>query len=157
MHRLVCECPPLDVNSLYVYLLLSEHFPQTCIVSEDQHGLRGMVSAYVLPQRPETLFVWQVAIATRARGAGLGQRLVRALLARPGLQHIRYIETTVAQSNLASRRMFAGLARSLETQWGEHALFDASLFETDGHEAEPLLRIGPFDAYRVSDASPNEY
>lgn len=154
MHRLVCECPPLDVNSLYVYLLLSEHFSQTCIVSEDEHGLRGMVSAYVPPQRPETLFVWQVAVAQRARGAGLAQRLVRALLARPGLQSIQYIETTVAPNNQASRRMFAGLARSLETQWGEHALFDASLFETGGHEAEPLLRIGPFDVHRISGAPP---
>ncbi|MBV6272301.1 diaminobutyrate acetyltransferase [Alcaligenaceae bacterium CGII-47] len=157
MHRLVCECPPLDVNSLYVYLLLSEHFSQTCIVSEDEHGLRAMVSAYVPPQCPEVLFVWQVAVAQRARGAGLAQRLIRALLTRAELQGIKYIETTVAPSNLASRRMFAGLARSLETHWGEQAHFDASLFGTSGHEAEPLLRIGPFDAHCVSNARCDEY
>jgi L-2,4-diaminobutyric acid acetyltransferase len=157
MHRLVSECPPLDVNSRYAYLLLCEHFSRSCIVSEDRLGLRGLVTAYVPPLRPEVLFVWQVAVAERARGTGLARRMLLALLARPGLGDIRYIETTVAPGNLASRRMFAGLSRSLGTHWGEQALFDAGLFETDGHEEEPLLRIGPFEAHPDSGAPPEEH
>src|SRR3546814_10843028 len=29
IHRLISECPPLDLNSVYTYLLLSEHFSRT--------------------------------------------------------------------------------------------------------------------------------
>lgn len=147
MHRLVCDCPPLDVNSLYVYLLLCEHFSRTCIVSEDDHGLNGMVTGYVPPGRPDVLFIWQVAVAARMRGQGLGQRMLHGLCARPGLEAIRYIETTVSPGNQASRRMFASLARSLDAECVERLLFDAPLFGPGGHDAEPLLRIGPFGAH----------
>ncbi|MDN5842331.1 MAG: diaminobutyrate acetyltransferase [Alcaligenaceae bacterium] len=148
MHRLVCDCPPLDVNSLYVYLLLCEHFSQTCIVSEDDHGLNGMVTGYVPPGRPDVLFVWQVAVAARMRGQGLGRCMLLELCDRTGMEAIQYIETTVSPGNRASRSMFAGLAQSLNTECAEHPLFDAPLFGPGEHDAEPLLRIGPFGAHR---------
>ena len=92
------------------------------------------------------LFVWQVAVHRQARGNGLGGRMLRHLLQRPGLGHIQYIETTVGPGNMASRRMFAGLARSLRTPLVESRLFDRDLFGPHEHEDEPLLRIGPLGA-----------
>src|SRR5690606_39264906 len=66
LHRLVSECPPLDVNSLYAYLLLCEHFSATCVVAESAGGLiDGFISAYVPPTRPDVIFVWQVAVHAR--------------------------------------------------------------------------------------------
>lgn len=144
MCGLVRACPPLDANSAYAYLLLAEHFPDTCILAEDHDGLAGLVTGYVPPRRPDTLFVWQVAVADRVRGLGLGRQMLQALIERPELSGIHYIETTVGPDNLASRRMFAGLAQDLRAVTVEAAFFDAALFGADHHDAEPLLRIGPF-------------
>lgn len=146
MHRLIAACPPLDLNSVYLYLLLAEHFPATCILAEDDQGLLGLVTAYLPPGREDTLFVWQVAVHERARGQGLAQRMIESLLARPGLEQVRHIETTVGPDNLASRHMFAGLARKLRAPLQEQTLFTARHFAPDTHEAEPLLCIGPFDS-----------
>ncbi|MGB6242069.1 MAG: diaminobutyrate acetyltransferase [Castellaniella sp.] len=150
LHLLVAHCPPLDLNSVYLYLLLTEHFPQTCIVAEDDRGVLGMVSAYLPPQQDEVLFVWQVAVHPRARGLGLGLRMLRQLLQRRGLRPIRWVETTVGPGNQASRRLFARLADHLQAPMRESALFDAALFGAQAHEAEPLLRIGPFSLSAVN-------
>jgi hypothetical protein len=63
IHHLISECPPLDLNSLYAYLLLGEHFSDTCVLAESAGGrINGFISAYVIPTRPDVLFVWQVAV-----------------------------------------------------------------------------------------------
>lgn len=147
IHRLVEQCPPLDLNSLYAYLLLSEHFADTCVLAQDERSeVLGFVSAYVPPYKPEVLFVWQVAVHSRARGQALARRMLCKLLERPGLSAIRYIETTVGPDNAASRGVFAGLARQLHAAVSDSALFGPELFGPAGHEEERLLRIGPFQA-----------
>ena len=140
----MARCPPLDLNSVYLYLLLTEHFPDTCILAEDRDGLLGMVSAYRPPDRDDTLFIWQVAVDPRARGRGLGLEMLLGLLARRSSRPVRWVETTVGPGNRASRRLFSRLAACLDAPLGETALFDAALFGAQAHEAEPLLRIGPF-------------
>lgn len=142
IHRLIADCPPLDLNSVYTYLLLAEHFGETCLVASDDEAPLGFISAYFPPGRPDVLFVWQVAVHPRARGRRLGQRMLRRLLTRMGERHVRYIETTVGPGNAASRRMFGGLAARLDVPIRESSMFDRHLFG-DSHEAEPLLRIGP--------------
>lgn len=143
VHRLISECPPLDLNSLYCYLLLSEHFSDTCVVAECDGRIDGYVSAYIPPSKPDVLFVWQVAVHERARGQGLGPRMLNSLLARPGLNRIRYIETTVGPTNAASRGMFSRFAQQFEAEIQETPLFEYHLFGSKGHDAEPLIRIGP--------------
>ena len=142
IHALVRACPPLDLNSLYGYLLLCLHHSGTCVVAESAQGIVGFVSAYLPPGKPDTLFVWQVAVARHCRGQGLGRRMLQHLLQRPAVRSVRFIETTVGPGNAASRAMFAGWARSLGVALSSTPLFEASLFG-DGHEAEDLLRLGP--------------
>ena len=148
VHRLIKECPPLDLNSIYTYLLLAEHFSHTCVLAEGNGMLDGYISAYIPPTKPDVLFVWQVAVHPRARGRGLGQRMLQRLLERPGLEQIRYLETTVGSANIASRRMFAGFARMLQATSTESPLFERDLFGQGGHDDEPLIRIGPFEVLR---------
>ncbi|WP_019938865.1 diaminobutyrate acetyltransferase [Bordetella sp. FB-8] len=149
VHRLVAQCPPLDLNSLYAYLLLSEHHAQTCALAEDDaRQVVGFVSAYIPPRHPDVLFVWQVAVHPRARGSGLGRRMLWHLLERPAASAIRYIETTVSPGNAASRAVFAGLARKLDAGCSDTALFGPELFGQEEHEEERLLRIGPFQVSR---------
>lgn len=144
LHDLVSQCPPLDLNSVYLYLLLTEHFPDTCILAQDSMGVCGMVSAYQPPGRPDVLFVWQVAVHPRARGMGLALGMLQRLLERENLARVQWVETTVSPGNRASRGLFAKLAEKLEASLDESTLFDAGLFGPGTHEAEPLLRIGPF-------------
>lgn len=144
IHGLIRACPPLDVNSLYVYLLLAHHHPDTCAVAQAPGGeLQGFVSAYVPPATPDVLFVWQVAVHESARGLGLGGAMLRSLLERPSLSGVRFIETTVGPDNAASRGMFSSLARRLKTQINESALFETHHFGEQAHEEERLLRLGP--------------
>ena len=143
IHSLIKQCPPLDLNSIYTYLLLSEHFSQTCVLAQGEQGLDGFISAYIPPGRPDVLFVWQVAVHERARGRSLGRRMLVELLTRPHLSDTRYLETTVGPDNVASRGMFAGLARYLQAETHESSLFDSHLFGDSGHDDERLIRLGP--------------
>lgn len=144
IHELVADCPPLDLNSIYSYLLLCEHFTTTCVLATVDGEPQGFVSAYIPPAKPDVLFVWQVAVHARNRGQGLGRLMLASLLARTDLKGIRYIETTVSPDNLASRRMFEGVAQSLCAAMQEVPLFGSDLFGAQAHQDEPLLRIGPF-------------
>jgi L-2,4-diaminobutyric acid acetyltransferase len=145
IHRLITECPPLDVNSLYAYLLLCEHFGATCVVAESAGGtIDGFISAYVPPARQGHLFIWQVAVHSRARGKRLARTMLHHLLARPELAHVRHLETTVGPDNQASRRTFTGLASDLGAHISEQPFFGQQLFGGADHDDEMLLKIGPF-------------
>lgn len=134
----------LDDNSPYVYLMLGRYYADTCTVAERGGSLGGFVSAFVPPEQPDTLFVWQVGVSPDARGHGLATRMILALLERDACADVRHIEATVTPSNAASLALFRGLADKLGTRCRESECFPEELFPTNGHEAELLLRIGPF-------------
>lgn len=145
IYALVRDTGVLDVNSPYSYLMLGEYFADTCVVAEKSDGIVGFVSGFIPPERPETLFVWQVGVADSEQGRGLGKRLLRRLLARKVCRNVRYIETTVTPSNTASTKLFQSMTRDLETLCVIQSGFDDTLFPDDGdHESERLFRIGPF-------------
>lgn len=148
MHALVERCKPLDVNSRYCYLVLCEHFSSTCILAEMDGEVVGMMTAYVVPERRDTLFVWQIAVDERLRGQGLARKLFAHLLKRRNLKNITIIEATVNPSNDASRALFRSLARECGCAVVESPLFAASLFGEEGHEAENLIRVGPIYSVR---------
>jgi L-2,4-diaminobutyric acid acetyltransferase len=141
----------LDVNSPYCYLLACEELGETCVVAREGERLAGFVVALRPPRRPDTIFVWQVAVDGSQRGRGLGRRLLRELVALPGCEGVRWLEATVTPSNHASRALFRAFARErgAECRVGEH--YAASDFPGDDHEAEDLFRIGPLDAGSASD------
>lgn len=143
IHRLISDCKPLDVNSTYAYLLLCEHFSETCVRAELAGRTVGFVSAYRPPLRHDVLFVWQVAVAASARGAGLGKSMLHELLRRDARGEWRYLETTVSPSNEPSRRLFYALASELDAPVAESALFSERDFDGELHEPEILIRIGP--------------
>ena len=144
IHRLIESCKPLDVNSLYAYLLLCEHHADTCVIAHRENEVVGFVSAYKVPARADTVFVWQVAVDAGTRGTGLAGAMLGELLARPAVRSCAYLETTVSPSNSASRRLFHALARKLDAPVNETLLFAESDFGGEEHECEMLIRIGPF-------------
>lgn len=114
------------------------------MVVEQDAGLAGFISAYRLPARPDTVFIWQVAVAPQARGQGLALLMLEHLLARPALAGCRWLETTVTPSNAASRRVFETLATRLNARCAERTFFSKEDFQDPHHEPEMLIRIGPW-------------
>lgn len=139
----------LDRNSAYMYLLLCQQFSDYCAVAEDNGELLGFVTGLRTCDKPDTWFLWQVGVSPQARGKGLAKRLLHFVLKSSASSGIAFLDTTVSPSNDASRALFDGLARRLNTQLQEHELFKVEHFPGDEHEAEPLLRIGPFSAEYV--------
>jgi L-2,4-diaminobutyric acid acetyltransferase len=103
----------------------------------------GWVSAYVPPDEPQNLFIWQVAVAAAARGQSLAQRMIEALLARPELQRKTRLTTTVTLENKASWGLFEGVARRLGTKLAKTPHFERDAHFAGGHDTEWLATIGP--------------
>lgn len=142
IHNLIAASPPLDLNSVYSYYLFGAHFSDTSIVAEADGKPVGFISAYRVPQRPDTLFVWQVVVHRALRGQRIASRMLESLLARFTKGELRFVEATVNPSNLASRGLFERLAKSRGTPLQECEFLDAAAFgSTAEHEPETLLRI----------------
>lgn len=143
MWRLARDSGVLEVNTAYSYLLMGQHFADTCVVAERDGKPVGFVSAFVSPAAHDTVFVWQVAVAHEDRGQGVAQKLLHHLLARPACRRVRRLEATVTPSNTVSRALFESVARDLDVPFSVFSGFGAELFPGNGHEAEELVRIGP--------------
>ncbi len=144
VHRLIARCRPLDENSRYCNLLQCTHFADTSAAAELDGELMGFVSGYRVPERPDTLFIWQVAVDDRARGKGLARGLLRDILSRPGARDLGHLETTITRDNEASWALFRSLARSLGAPLQTRTLFERDAHFAGQHEDEVLVRIGPF-------------
>lgn len=145
IRRLIEDSPPLDLNSLYCYLLICTHFAATSIVAESPQGICGFISAYLRPDRRDTLFVWQVAVGKANQGEGIAKAMLLNLVGREYPAPVRYMETTVSPSNGPSRALFYSTAKFLNTTLLESVLFSEADFGSQAHEDEILYRIGPFD------------
>ena len=156
LHRLVDACPPLDPNSSYCNLLQCSHFGATSMAAFRDGKLCGSVTAYRIPSRPDTLFVWQVAVHPDARGCGLARTMLRKLVALPTLQDIRFVETSITPGNEASWRLFTGFATELHADMARSVMFDRDQHFLGAHETEHLVRIGPLGADDVQPALKNK-
>jgi L-2,4-diaminobutyric acid acetyltransferase len=144
IHEFVRQCPPLECNSAYAYLLIARHFNGTSAIAEDPEGMIGFVAGYRLPDPSDVLFIWQVGVSPRARGSGLARRMLEYIVSRPSATPLRYLEATVAPSNESSRRLFRRFAAGLGAPCEEIPFFEPEHFGGGNHEAEALFRIGPF-------------
>ena len=146
LHDLIAACPPLDLNSRYAYLLLCHHHAQTSVVAELDGVLVGAVTAYIPPTQPDTLFIWQVAVASASRGQRLGKRMLDYLLQEMCIpRQLRWIETTISPDNAASHKLFTSFASQHDAGCSITTLFTAENFGESGHEEELLYKIGPLD------------
>lgn len=144
VHQLVAQCAPLDPNSLYCNLLQCSHFSGTSVAATLGGKLVGFVSGYCVPERPDTLFVWQVAVGEAARGRGLATQMIRFILAQPACRQVTGLETTITADNDASWALFRGVAAKLGTEVNASTLFDRNTHFQGEHESEILVRLGPF-------------
>ncbi|ODS30328.1 MAG: L-2,4-diaminobutyric acid acetyltransferase [Candidatus Scalindua rubra] len=142
--ELVRSCaPPLDLNSRYLYFLIGAHFSETSAVVEQNDFIVGFTSAYILPDKKDHLFVWQVAVHEGQRSIGIAQGMLDDILSRSVCQGIRYLETTITTSNDLSKRLFKGFAKGRGAECREELFLDSTNFVETIHEEEILFRIGP--------------
>jgi L-2,4-diaminobutyric acid acetyltransferase len=148
VNALIARCDPLDRNSLYCNLLQCTHFADTCVVAMLGDRIVGWVSAHIPPREPDTLFVWQVAVAPEARGRALALDMIDAVLKRAACAAVAQLKTTITVENEASWRTFRRVAGArgapLESEpwFMRHTHFDGA------HATEFLVTIGPFAAAR---------
>lgn len=139
--ELVKACKPLDENSMYCNLIQCDHFADTCVVAELAGEIVGWISAYVLPNDPNTLFVWQVAVDKKARGIGLGPKMIEALLGRDACENVKQIQTTITSDNAASWGMFRKIGRLQGTDLESEAHYKQDEHFQDRHATEHLVTI----------------
>jgi L-2,4-diaminobutyric acid acetyltransferase len=151
--RLIQRCPPLDTNSSYCNLLQCGHFSNTSVAAELEGELVGFISGYVVPGRPDTLFIWQVAVDERARGLGLASQMLRHILNRPSCHGIAYLETTITEDNQPSWGLFKSLAKRLGAELQSSLWLDKQVHFDGQHDSESLVRIGPFKPDQTRDLS----
>jgi L-2,4-diaminobutyric acid acetyltransferase len=106
----------------------------------------GFISGYRIPDQPDTLFVWQVAVGESARGKGLAKRMLLSILNRPDNKDIKFIHTTITPDNKASWALFESLTRKLDTQISHSVFFDEQQHFAGQHKTEMLVKVGPFKA-----------
>lgn len=147
------RCPPLDPNSSYCNFLQCGHFSSTSVAAELDTELVGFISAYRLPERPDTLFIWQVAVDERARGVGLASRMLMHIFARPVSEGVHYLETTITQDNQPSWALFKRLAKTLSADVKSSEWLDKDSHFDGQHDSEALVRIGPFNNEHKRDLS----
>jgi len=143
--RLIQRCPPLDTNSSYCNFLQCVHFSNTSVVADSEGALAGFMSAYRLPEKPDTLFIWQIAVDQRARGQGLALQMLIHLLGRTSCKDISHIETTITRDNAPSWRLFESLAKRLGGNIQSVGWLDTKTHFDGQHDSELLVHIGPFN------------
>jgi L-2,4-diaminobutyric acid acetyltransferase len=143
--RLVENCAPLDMNSRYCNLLQCSHFANTSVAALMNGEIVGFISGYIIPERADTLFVWQVAVAEQARGLGLASRMLDHILARPNCAEIAYLETSITEGNQASWALFKSLAKKRSADFQSSEWMDKDTHFAGQHDSEALVRIGYFD------------
>jgi len=147
--KLVQNCPPLDMNSSYCNLLQCSHFARTSVAAEVNGELLGFISGYALPERPDTLFIWQVAVAEQARGIGLASRMLFHILSRSHCADFAYLETTITDANKASWALFKSLSVKLSADFQSSDWLDKETHFSAQHDSEALVRIGPFSSHKL--------
>lgn len=150
VHALIAGCSPLDSNSMYCNLLQCSHFADTCVLAENEGDIAAFLSAYLKPNDPEVIFIWQIAVAAKYRGLGLASRMLNALMRRSITNQVSYIETSITPSNQASANLFERFAQKQAATLTKSVLFSKAEHFGGQHDDEVLFRIGPLQMQNPS-------
>jgi L-2,4-diaminobutyric acid acetyltransferase len=142
---LIQNIDALDDNSMYCNLLQCSHFASTCALAELDGEPVGWISGYLPPDKPDTLFVWQVAVHPDARGRGVAKRLIHELLRRQECRKVRHIHSTITRDNAASWALFRAIADDLGAPIVDDPHFERDTHFDGQHDTEHLVEIGPID------------
>lgn len=138
--ELVKSCKPLDENSMYCNLVQADHFRDTCVVAELDGDIVGWVSGHIIPDQ-NALFVWQVAVSDKARGMGLGKKMLLDLIERDVCDDAKHLKTTITRANDASWALFRGFARRIGGNLTDEPHFTRDVHFEGRHDTEHMVSI----------------
>lgn len=138
--ELVRECKPLDENSMYCNIVQAEHFSDTCVVAELDGEIVGWISGHMIPNE-DALFVWQVAVSPRARGLGLGTKMLEHLIGRDACAEAQQLNTTITKDNEASWALFRSFARGVGGELSDKAHYKRDDHFDGRHATEHMVTI----------------
>lgn len=145
MWRIARDSGSLDLNSSYAYMLYCRDFARTCRIAVVDGTVAGFILGNIPPERPDSLFVWQIAVDEQFQGQRLASRLLDDVVGDAvDLDDVTTVETTITDDNAASQRLFLNFAKRWDAPVKKSPLFEEEHFP-DGHDAEPLYEIGPLD------------
>jgi L-2,4-diaminobutyric acid acetyltransferase len=146
IYQLIKRCPPLDLNSSYLYFLQADHFSDTCLIAQYQDKTVGCIWAYKHPKNNNQLFVWQVAVDATMRGKQVGSQLLEQLVIKQSSHgEITSLSATISPSNVASQKLFERFAKRYSCSLNKQPYLMESHFGDLGHEAEDLYVIAALE------------
>ena len=107
----VAGSPPLDLHTPYTYWVLLHWFSDYCFVAEEEEEFAGFLTA--LPVPDSSLFIWQIGVAHRFRGQGVGTRLLEAAVGKAREKGAGRICFSIEAGNAGSLGLFRRFAGSL--------------------------------------------
>lgn len=141
VYELIEETGGLDLNSKYYYYIMCDMYSKTSSIAMNEGKVVGYLSAFVPPEEPEVLFVWQVAVHPVAQGHGLSKRLLNhAIDENPKLKSIK---TTIGPENGASQGLFKSIAKKHGAEMNSGMYLTSE--ELGDHEPELLFTIEPIN------------
>ncbi|WP_407496166.1 diaminobutyrate acetyltransferase [Pseudooceanicola sp. MF1-13] len=138
--ELVRDCKPLDENSMYCNLIQADHFRDTCVVAELGGDIVGWISGHMIPGE-DAFFVWQVAVSPKARGMGLGRKMLTHLIERDECADAEALKTTITEDNDASWGLFRSFAKSIGGELSDEEHFHTDEHFDGAHDTEHLVTI----------------
>lgn len=150
---LIRKSGPLDENSLYCNLVQCDHFADTCVIAELGGVIVGWISAFLPPDSPDTLFVWQVAVGDSARGRGVAKKMLSELLERPVCVDVKQIKTTITADNEASWALFNSFAENMDAELDHEPHYEEDKHFGGKHATEYMVTIGEIDRNGADTAS----
>ena len=138
--ELVRACKPLDENSMYCNIVQAEHFRDTCVVAELDGDVVGWISGHMIPGQ-EAFFVWQVAVSSKARGLGLGRKMLTHLVNRDECADAKELKTTITEDNDASWGLFRSFARNIGGELTDEPHYVKDIHFDGQHDTEHMVTI----------------
>lgn len=138
--ELVRACRPLDENSMYANLIQADHFRDTCVLAELDGEVVGWISGHLIPKQ-DAIFVWQVAVGPKARGMGLGKRMLLELLSRDDVSGAAVLKTTITKDNDASWALFRSFARTIGGDLTDEPHYEKDAHFDGAHDTEHMVSI----------------
>jgi L-2,4-diaminobutyric acid acetyltransferase len=142
---LIRKSGPLDENSMYCNLVQCEHFADTCVIAELDGVIVGWISAFIPPDDPHTLFVWQVAVGESARGRGVAKKMLNELFARPVCADVTGLKTTITAENEASWSLFNSFAENMDAELDHEPHYEEDTHFGGKHATEYMVTISDID------------
>lgn len=129
------------MSSLQGSLMSHDGFRETSVLAEQDGALIGFVSAYRLPNDPQTLFVWRVDVSETARDTGLASLMMGHLMRVQACDGVTRVQTAIKPSDESAWTLFRRFARWQRSRMDIQPFITQALTPFNQHDTEMMVTI----------------